>query len=542
MLKFVFHNWKKGLLPVLFLLIASGIALVYPQLSRLAIDVAVKKHDYRYLFYLACGFFILVILQRLFSYLNQITFFKFQKETILNIQKDLLSKVFSYPLDFFDKKHSGYLLGRIRGDVSGLSYIFSEGLVGSFIDLLKFFGVLIILLQMNFRLALISMVIIPFIVYKIANSQKEIKRVNERILEENAQLEKELSDTLQGIEVLKSFSKEEEGIKRSYSALRDYQQIEIERNAIFSRYRNIVDAIFHLGEVFLLYFGVREVLAGRLTVGAYIAFNGYLMILYGPLQNLSYLTIYLDYARMSYSRIRELMGILPEDSGSDDLKEIKEIEIKGLRFKYEDGKELFQGLSFKIKKGDNVLLKGESGSGKSTLIKLLLGLYRLQEGEISFNGKDLRKINKKSIRERVGYVSQNIFLFSRSLRENLLLGKEGMGDKELENLLKECGINKNGVLDQEVSEKGMNFSGGERQRLALVRAIVKYPDIIILDEATANLDLEAEREVEKMVLKKFPDKIIIKVSHRPDSMEGWKVVDLKCKGSPSASAESNIGN
>lgn len=531
---FIYKNWKNGLKPVIFLLVSSSIALIYPQIPRLAIDVALKKQDYRYLFYLSLVFLILVIFQRIFSYLNEITFFKFQKATILNIQKELLRKVFSYPLEFFDKKHSGYLLGRIRGDVSGLSYIFSEGLVESFMDLIKFIGVLIILLNMNTRLAFISIAIMPFLVYKIVNSRKEIKRVNEKILEENARLEKELSDTLQGVEVLKSFSKEEEGLKRSYSALQNYQKIEVERNVIFSGYRNIVDLIFHLGEVLLLYFGVREVLAGRLTVGGYIAFNGYLMILYGPLKNLSYLSIYLDYAGRSYQRIRELLSILPEDNGELELQGIVEIEARDVAFSYEGNEKLLDNVNFKIRRGERLLIEGESGSGKSTLVKLLLGLYEIQEGTIYFNGVELRKINKKKLRESVGYVSQNIFLFNKSLRENLLLGRMDTSDERLIDILELCGLrdsfkgdNENGVLDMEVSEKGLNFSGGERQRLALARALIKDPDVIVLDEATANLDMETERELEKLILKKFSERIIIKISHRPESLEGWKVIKMK---------------
>ncbi len=495
------------------------------------------KRQYGQLGFLAGTFLVLIILQRLFAYLNETTFFRFQKNTILSIQKDLLNRVFQYPLEFFDKKHSGYLIGRIRGDVAGLSYIFSEGFVRMAMDILRFIAGCVILLTLNIKLTLISLGVVPFLLFKIIYSKSEIKKINERILEENARLEKELSDTFQGMEVLKSFSREEKGIERTVKALSDFQQIEVKRNSIFSKYRNLVDLIVHFGEVLLLYFGIREVIKGNLSIGSYIAFGGYLLYLYSPIKNFSYLNIYLDYARRSYKRIEELMSILPEDSGDKEISEIQSIDVRNLFFSYDGAKEVIKDLSFSIKRGERLLIKGKSGSGKSTFVKLLLGLYKPMEGKIFYNGVDLEKINKKSLRERIGYVSQNIFLFNKTLKENILLGERCLSDGELEDLLEDCklkdrldnkGFFQNGkLLDIEISERGLNLSGGERQLVALLRAIVKKPDMVILDEAVSNLDVETEREIERIVFERFKEAIIVKISHRESEEMGWRVIRLE---------------
>jgi ABC-type bacteriocin/lantibiotic exporter with double-glycine peptidase domain len=361
------------------------------------------------------------------------------------------------------------------------------------------------------------------------SSKPHIKEVNEKILEENARLEKELSDTLQGIEVLKSFSKEDEGIKRTEVGLMGFQQIEVRRNLVLAKYNNVVSLIVHIGEVLLLFFGIREVILGNLTLGGYMAFSAYLVSVYAPIRNMGSLSIFFDFAKRSYGRVKELLDILPEDSGSTRIDRIDKIEAKNLGFYYNSGDGVIKNLDFTINKGEKVLIEGESGSGKSTLIKLLLGLYRPKQGEIEYNGTALQEIDLKKLREQVGYISQNVFLFNKTIKENIVLGNRDISDEELHKLLKECSLHKrvtdfeNGLY-QEISEKGANFSGGERQRIALVRALVKNPEVIILDEGTSSLDRETEEELLKKIEEKFGDKIIIRVTHRQVEGKGWKKI------------------
>lgn len=523
--------WKKGIIPLFYLLIVTIISFIYPLFPKWAIDDIVAKKNPEKLVTLALIFSALIILQRVFSYLNEVTFFKFQKESILDIQKRLLDKVFHYPLGFFDKNHSGYLMGRIRGDVAGLNFIFSEGLVMIFMDFVKFAGTFVILLSLHVKLTLICLGTLPFLVIKIVLSRHEIKSVNAKILKENALVEKELSDTFQGIEVLKSHSKEEEGKARSAKALSGYQAVEVKRSVVFSKYRNLVNLIVNIGQALLLYFGIREVLSGRLTIGSYMAFSGYLVFLYLPIQNFSSMLLFFDYAKRSFKRIKELFNILPEDSGKFELNRIERVELRDLSFSYNGSGDLIKGLNIGIEKGDKVLIEGKSGSGKSTLMKLLLGLYRPTKGRILYNGSNIKELDLKQLRNRIGFISQDTFLFNKTIRENITFGNNGIGGEKIMNILEECKIKKKVCslskgLDHIVSEKGNDFSGGERQRLSLARALIKDPDVIILDEATANLDKKTGEEIEKIISRKAADKIIIKISHHQKDTTGWKVLRI----------------
>lgn len=543
--KFILPYWKKGLIPVFYLLAATGISMVYPLFPKWAIDEAMGGKDTRRLLILSGAFLALIIMQRLLNYLNAISFFKFQKDSILDIQKRLTRRVFYYPMEFFDKNHSGYLMGRIRGDVAGLSYIFSESLIMIIMDSMKFIVGLSILLSLNVKLTLLSTLLLPFLLIRIMTSRHNVKAINEKILEENSRLEKELSDTLQGMEVLKSFSREEEGIARMEKGLAEFQTIEVTRNRVISGFQNVIDLIVSLGEVLLLYFGIQEVILGRLTIGAYVAFSGYLMYLYSPIRNLSSTTIFFDYAKRSYRRIQELLDILPEDTGHIELTEIHEINAKNLSFAYNQQENIIDNLSFTMRKGDKILIEGESGSGKSTLLKLILGLYRPKEGEILFNGIPYKDIALKKLREKVGYISQSVFLFNKTIKENILFNRTDVSDAELEKLLQKCKLAKR-ITDfdkgiyEEISEKGVNFSGGEKQRLALARALIKNPEIIIIDEGTSNLDVDTEKEILENIVEEFKDKIIIRITHREADDRGWRCISLKTprpSEEPGATAE-----
>jgi len=189
-------------------------------------------------------------------------------------------------------------------------------------------------------------------------------------------------------------------------------------------------------------------------------------------------------------------------------------------------------ISFDLHRGEKLLIAGPSGSGKSTLIKLILGLYKAAEGIVYFNEIPLPELNLPQLRQKIGLISQNIFLFHSTVRENLMLGDLKASDEKIFQVLEECQIKgkilslPNG-LDQLISEKGADFSGGEKQRISLARALLKNPDVIIMDEATANLDLKTANEIEGMIEKRFHEKILIKITHRPEEIQGWKIIDME---------------
>lgn len=532
-LSFFLPYWKKGAFPVFTLVVLTVISFIYPLFPKWALDEVVAKENTRLLPLLVALITALVLLQRLFSYLKQVTFYKFERRSILDIQEKLIDRILNYPLEFFTRNHSGYILGRIRGDVGGLSLLFSETLVLALLEFLSFFGALIILYSMSAKLTAICCIPIPFILFEIYRNRAEIKRVNKNLILENANVSKELSDTFQGIEVIKAQSRETEGKNRTKSILERYQELQIEQKIVVSKYNNTITLFANIGRVLLLYFGIMEVVFGAITIGTYMAFALYLGFLYSPVTSVSRSFVLIDRAKRSYDRIDELFKLLPEDSGSADSGDIGTVEIKGLHFSYDGKKHLFKGIDFAMKKGDRVLLQGKSGSGKSTLTKLLLGLYRPKEGEIYFNGIPLKDLDLKKLRKRIGFISQSTFLFNKTIRENIAFTGSGYSDEDVLNILEKCEIKEkvlsleNG-LEHVLSEKGDDFSGGEKQRLSLARALIKQPGLIIMDEATSNIDKETKEKIEDIIYRDSNDKIIIEISHRDGSQKRFnKFLDLE---------------
>ncbi len=486
----IFNYWVKGKKVVFTLFISMGFSILYPLYPKWGIEVLNShwngEYKYRYIIILFLLFFLTLILKSLFNFINQIEFFKFQKKVNINIQEKILDAIFSYPLHFFDKKHSGNLTERLRTDVVALSFIFSERFLSLFINMLKIIIISIILIVFSIKFFLISIGIYIIIAAFIIFYKKHIDVINSRLLKSLEETGGQLSDIFQGIEVIKVFSIEKKEKYNVLNILKKIQDIEIERNKIFSIYFATSDFIINLIMVVTFYFGFIDVINKRILLSNFIAVWGYIGIFSISLRDIANSLVYFSHSKESYFRIQELLNSLPEDSGEKIIDRIKEIEVKNLGFSYDGEREIIKGLNFRIGRGDKVLVKGRSGSGKSTLIKLMLGLYKPKDGGIYYNGINLKELELKSLREKIGYISQNIFLFNRSVRDNIVLEEERkISDDEIKRVLKECGLFEKiealtGGLDYMISEKGYNFSGGERQRIALARALIKEPEVIIL--------------------------------------------------------------
>ena len=526
----LFPYWKKGLLPIFYLFFSTIITFIYPLFSKWAFDELVYRENREILSRIIFSFLFLIVLQKLISYFSEVGFFKFQKNTMLSLQKRILKKLFNYPMNFFDSNHSGYLTGRIRGDIAGLSFLFSDNLIMLLFDTIKVIVIFIILININTKLALLCLSIVPLMIITFRFNQNKIEKINQHIIDMNAEVEKELSDTFQGIVEYKCFAVEESGMNRAYWALKEYQQTEINKNTLLSRYRNTLSFCSHIGEVILLYFGINEISQNRLSFGDYIAFTGYLVILYQTLKNFSYSNVFFDYAKQSYRKLHQVLNLELENSGLITFSRINEVEVNQLYFNY-NNHDVLSNVSFKLKKGDKMQILGPSGCGKTTLLKLLIGFYRPSKGKILFNGQALFSCDLKNLRQKVGYVPQNVFLFNLSIRENLIFSNDHSRDNEIYDILGRCNLLKlinelDMGLDYIINENGKNFSGGEKQRIAIARALLHRPDILILDEATSNIDSINAKNIEKYIIKSFSDRILINVTHKTVDTSCWKILNI----------------
>jgi ABC-type multidrug transport system fused ATPase/permease subunit len=340
-------------------------------------------------------------------------------------------------------------------------------------------------------------------------------------MEKEAILSRQIQDSLSGIEVVKFFTAEERETNRIHFYLDELKKTNIKSNVIFNFSSELLSLLGAMGGLIVLWYSGLDIIRGNFTIGSYIAFSAYLAKLYGPTQILATIGLHFQRAITALKRITEIMDLTSEEENERGIKLKKlngEIEFKNVNFSY-DTKQVLTNISFKIRQKEKILIIGPNGSGKSTIIKLILGLYKPQKGKIIIDNKEIAKISLSSLREGTSIVSQNTFLFNDTIRNNILYSRPEAKEKEVEEAARLAGAyefiqNLENGFETVVGETGKILSGGEKQKIALARAILKNSSIIIFDEATAHLDSESQKRIEKLIKDKFNDKTCFIISHR----------------------------
>ncbi|MEW6456751.1 MAG: ABC transporter ATP-binding protein [Acidobacteriota bacterium] len=503
-----------------FLIIASLLALPTPYLMKVIIDEVLAEKNLGPLNMIILLLVGIQVAKLIFSFLTNYFFSIFSQETLTRIKKELFHKILSLPLSFFDSQQTGYLLSRI-GEVEGLGFFFSNSVVRILIGILEFLFCLWILLYLNWKLTLISLTILPFLYLATRFYSRSIRKTSKEVMEKGANLSKKIQESLSGVEMIKSFSAGERETTKIHTSLDELKETNIKRNIQFTLSSELLSLIGAFGGFVVLWYSGWKIIEGTFTIGTYIAFSAYLAKLYGPTQILATMGLTLQPAITALNRVSELFKLTEEKDEGVRIKEIKgEIEFKDVHFSYDSKKEdVLKGTNLIINPGEKVLIQGPNGSGKSTIVKLILGLYRIDRGKITIDGRDINALSLSSLRERISVVSQNVFLFNDTIKNNILYSRPDARDYEVEEAAKLSGayefiMNLDDGFDTIIGETGKKLAGGERKKLSIARAILKDSDIIIFDEATSELDTESERRIENLITERFEDKTCIIISHR----------------------------
>ncbi len=431
--------------------------------------------------------------------------------------------VLGLPMNFFGTRKVGEIVSRFM-DASKVRDAISGATLTIMIDtLMAVVGAAILYMQNStlFVIAVIIAVIYGIIVFAF---NKPIKEVNQEQMEQNSQLTSYLVESLNGIETVKTFNAEPEAALKTETRFVKLLR-SIFRGGIINNIRTTITGFTALaGGVVILWVGAWNVIKGNMTVGQLLAFNALLGYFLDPIKNLINLQPTMQTAIVASDRLGEIFDLELEKGQNEDNK-IKPTDIKGdiafknVDFRYGTRSLVLNNISLTIKQGEKIAFVGESGSGKTTLVKLLMNLYSWEKGEITIKDYNVKDINLESLREKIAYISQDIFMFSGKIRENLTLGDKNINMEEIIEACKMAQahdfINKFPLrYETYLEENGANLSGGQKQRLAIARAILKQPDIFIMDEATSNLDLIAEKAIEKTIETVCSGVTTIIIAHR----------------------------
>ena len=519
---FVGRHYRQGAAGVLLVLITSLFAIPQPLIMRYLVDDVILAHQ---LGLLAIAVILLAgisLAEKLTGLWQQFYFARFEQEVTLDIQEDLFGYVLGFPKGFFDENQTGYLMARLSADVEGLRWFFSSTIVHIISNILRFAGGVVLLFYLEWRLAIGVLVIIPGLVLCIRYFSRKVHVLSHQDMEQQANVTSHLQESLSSVSLIKAFSAEARSVKRFTSQLKEALDISLEQTTVTSVANLVINAMPGMAKIAVLAVGAYWVIQGHWSLGSLLAFIAYLAYVFGPAQFLASANLQLQNARAALERVSALYDIVPEERMAEGTKVERltgEIEFKNVSFAYDAREPVLNDISFRIQPGERVAIVGPSGVGKTTLLSLILRFYKPNAGEIYFDGSAAPDYELGSLRQRIGYVAQSTLLLSGSIMENLRYGNPDASEEEVSMAAKVAGIHDFIAslpegYETEIGEEGVKLSEGQKQRLALARAMVKEPDILVLDEPTSALDSQTEKTIFLSLPSVIENKTLFVVAHR----------------------------
>jgi ABC-type multidrug transport system fused ATPase/permease subunit len=505
-------------------IIGTLMVIVFPGVTKLIIDDVVRQHHPEKLMPLVLLAFVAFLLQHGFNTLRIILNNTFEQKVIFDLRSDLYSHIQLLPLRWFDNRATGDLMTRVIEDVNSVERVLIDGIEQGVTAILQVAIVLSVMFYVNAKLALLALIPFPVLIAGALTYTLTAHRRYRLQRRAASAMNALLHDNLSGIRQIKSFAREKEEhgrFNRVSDQLRHATLVVMRVWAIYSPLMSMFEAI---GAVIVLAFGSYAVVNGTMQIGDLVAFLMLTAFLYDPISRLHQLNQLVQAGRAAGERVFEILDEPIEPGWIDHYTPVRvagDIRYENVNFGYAEGLPALKNVSLHARPGETIALVGATGAGKSTLASLLPRFYELKEGDgrIFVDGKEIREYGIRALRENIGLVTQESFLFNGSIRENLLMGKPSATDAELWRAVEAANAREfierlPDKLESVVGERGVKLSVGEKQRLSIARALLKDPPILILDEATASVDTATERLIQEALEHLMSNRTSIVIAHR----------------------------
>ncbi|MCC7501406.1 MAG: ABC transporter ATP-binding protein [Flavobacteriales bacterium] len=521
--QFIWPRRKNVFIGLVLIIISRAAGLVLPGSTKYLMDNVVAHHDMGMLKILLIAVGVSLVVQSVTSYLLTQLLSVEAQLLISQLRTQVQRKILSLPISFFDSTKSGALVSRIMTDVEGVRNLVGTGLVqivGGTLTAVVSLVWLITISPLMTLYTLVPVCIFAFIAMKAFSRIRPIFRTRGVI---NAEVTGRLTETLNGVRVIKGFGAEEQenrAFEKGVARLFDNVKTSLTTTSLIS---SICTLLLGLASAGIMGIGASLMVENKLSTGDFLQFTVLLGFMVAPIVQMSNIGSQFTEAFAGLDRTEELMNLQPEDLPEErpiQLTELKgDIMFNDVRFAYDEGKEVLHGISFEAPAGSVIALVGSSGSGKSTIAGLAATFLTPTSGTVTIDGHDLSKVGLASYRKHLGVVLQDDFLFEGTIRENVLFPRPDASEEELQRAVKAAYVNEftdrmELGLDTVIGERGVKLSGGQRQRVAIARAMLADPKILILDEATSNLDTESESLIQKSLNALVKDRTTFVIAHR----------------------------
>ncbi len=500
------------------------INLVPPYLTKTLVDEVVYTKDLQFLKNIILWLFAVYVAQATFGGLRIYLLRYLSSHIVFDIRQEAFKKAQYLTVAYYDKRSTGSIMSRINSDTRQLQGFIIQATQEMLVQIITLIGIAVIMFSMHWQLAALTLCPVPIIIFISRKFAHKIHPIYHRVWRRRSKMNEVLSESVPGVRVIKAFTGEDRAIDEYKARGEDLLNEQLRVARMNSKFNPAVSFLVAMGGLLIWGLGGYWVITqtGNLTLGTLVAFIGYMAQFYGPVAFLARMNDAVQQAATSAERVFEIIDAVPESNIDDGiiLEDVEgELEFQNVSFYYDKGQNVLKDINLNIKPGETIGLVGETGSGKSTIANLLIGYYTPTEGKILLDGIDIADINIRSLREHMGIVLQEPFLFRDTIENNIAYGKPSVSVEEVIEAAKVANAH-NFITrfpdgyDTHLGERGIGLSGGERQRISIARAVIKDPEIFILDEATSAVDTQTEKLIQEAINRLIENRTTVIIAHR----------------------------
>ncbi len=523
LLECMLPHWHLMLGALVTMLFTAAVDLAPPWLIRYTIDEVLPSGDLRGVWLVAGALLGLSILAGLVNFFRRYLMPYTGQKIVFELRNAVFRHLTRLSFSFYDAARTGDIMSRVTADINVLSRFFGRLAVTVVANIVMLLGILVILFVWSWRLGVAYLLFLPILLIGVWAYAVRVRPLFERRRRQLGRLNNALQECLSGIRVVKLFGRESLEAARADRQNRAFRATGIEAARVAALWMPFASVVMGLGVALALWVGGRAVIRDAITLGTLVGLSSYMGMLMRPIRQTGMMISSIVQTAAAAERVFEVLDIEPTVKDAPDAVPLRDVEghirFEGVSFAYAEGEDVLSDIDLEMRPGELVALVGPSGAGKTTLVHLLLRFYDVASGRILIDGKDIRSLTVRSLRDAIGIAMQNVYLFDASIRENIAYGNPHASmqqirwaaravhmDSFIETLPK--------GYETEVGERGTRLSGGQKQRVALARVLLTDPHILVLDEPTSSVDLETERHMQEALARVWEERTTVVIAHR----------------------------